>query len=338
MKKILFVFMMIISLKSYSIEKSGIEEYDNLDLSKGKVVAYYVKDCNETRDSNAAEYYRKEYGKHGNFYILVDFSNQSDTPLSFFKNTNPKGKEFMGKFMVYTINGVLMTSAEKSNNRIRGYSSYISNPKYGKLTYFYEYKDEKLEGEQNIFLDTTIVASQKYANDLKNEKGIFYNKDGSISSIEVYKTGKCTEAKNINYRLEKTGISKYDDLDFLKGEIIAYYDVEGNFVAKDSGEVTQYRKSFGKNPETGLFLVVDFYINTNNVQAILEIEKPYLFKGLSDGKNLVQFYENGNIKINQVLNENKKVIEAKNYDYFGNLKSISTYENKKLVNIRYIEE
>ena len=68
------------------------------------------------------------------------------------------------------------------------------------------------------------------------------------------------------------------------------------------------------------------------------MEKPYLFKGLSDGKNLVQFYENGNIKINQVLNENKKVIEAKNYDYFGNLKSINTYENKKLVNIRYIEE
>ena len=67
------------------------------------------------------------------------------------------------------------------------------------------------------------------------------------------------------------------------------------------------------------------------------MEKPYLFKGLSDGKNLVQFYENGNIKINQVLNENGR-IESKNYDYFGNLKSISTYENKKLVNIRYIEE
>lgn len=338
MKKILFAFMVIISLKSYSVEKSGIEEYDNLDLSRGRIVAYYDKDFNETRDSNAAEYYKKEYGKQRDLYILVYFSNHSDFPSTFYKNPDPKGEEFIGKYAVYKKNGDLIISAERLNGRSRGYNFYISNPKYGKSIDFYEYKDGKLDGEQKLFFDEKIATSQEYVNDMKNGKGIFYNKDGSISSIEIYKAGKCIEAKNVNYRLEKTGISKYDDLDFLKGEIIAYYDDEGNFVLKDSGEATQYRKSFGKNPETGLFLVADFYINTNNVQAILEMEKPYLFKGLSDGKNLVQFYENGNIKVNQVLNENKKVIEAKNYDYFGNLKSISTYENKKLVNIRYIEE
>ena len=337
MKKILFVFVIIISLRSYGIQKSGIKEYDNLDLSKGKIVAYYDKDFNETRDTNAAEYYRKEYGKHGNFYILVGFSNQSDSPLSFFKNTDPKGDEFIGKYVVYERNGDLIISAERLNGRNRGYNFYMSNLKYGKTTDFFEYKDEKLDGEQKLFFDEKIGASQEYVNDKKNGKGIFYNKDGSISSIEIYKDGKCTEAKNINYRLQKTGISKYDNLDFLKGKIIAYYDDEGNFVSKDSEEATQYRKSFGKNPDTGLFLVADFYINTNNVQAILEMEKPYLFKGLSDGKNLVEFYENGNVKINQVLNEDGR-IESKNYDYFGNLKSISTYENKKLVNIRFIEE
>ena len=271
-------------------------------------------------------------------YILVDFSNQSDSPLTFFKNTNIKGEETIGKFAIYNRSGILIVSAEKLNNKLHGYSFSFFNSEYGKITSFYEYKNQKLDGEQRLLLEGKTITSQEYVNDIKNGKRIIYNKDDSISSIEVYKAGKLIEAKNINYRLQKTGISKYDNIDFSRGEIIAYYDETGNFVSKDSEEAVQYRKSFGKNPDTGLFLVADFYINTNNVQSILEMEKPYLFKGLSDGKNFIQFYENGNIWVNQVLNENGRIIEAKNYDYFGNLKSISTYENKKLVNVRYIDE
>ena len=108
MKKILFAFMVIISLKSYSVEKSGIEEYDNLDLSRGRIVAYYDKDFNETRDSNAAEYYKKEYGKQRDLYILVYFSNHSDFPSTFYKNPDPKGEEFIGKYAVYKKNGDLI--------------------------------------------------------------------------------------------------------------------------------------------------------------------------------------------------------------------------------------
>ena len=336
MKRVNFLMIFFFSFIAFSLEKSGIKEYDNLDFSRGEIIAYYDKDSNYTENEELAMFYRKVFSESKGIYIVSDFYKQTDTPQLIFEMTDLSDDDTkMGKEASYDVFGTLLYVADLKTGMFNGkYTSY----KNGKIDYIADYLQNELTGLYIKYLDNKKVYQSEYKTGVLDGETIIYNSDRSESIRKSFKNGRLINIAIKNYRLQKIGIPKYDNLDFLKGEIITYYNENGDFVSQDSEEAVQYRKSFGKNLDTGLFLVADFYINTNNVQSILETEKPYLFKGLSGGKNFVQFYENGNIWINQVLNEDERRIEAKNYDYFGNLKSISTYENKKLVNIRYIEE
>ena len=67
--------------------------------------------------------------------------------------------------------------------------------------------------------------------------------------------------------MHEIGISEYDNLDFSKGEIIAYYDEDGELTFENSSDVIIYRKSFGKTKDNE-YLLVDYFSDSNLVQGI----------------------------------------------------------------------
>ena len=74
MKKILLIFIgLFLGFISFSIEKSKIAEYDNLDFSKGKVIIYFDKDFNHIDDSESATFYRKVFHKNNDLYVVFEF-------------------------------------------------------------------------------------------------------------------------------------------------------------------------------------------------------------------------------------------------------------------------
>ena len=62
MKKLVLTLIFLISVFSFSLEKSGIKEYDTLDFSKGKIIGYY-SDKKRIVEEKDAMFYRKEFGK-----------------------------------------------------------------------------------------------------------------------------------------------------------------------------------------------------------------------------------------------------------------------------------
>ena len=321
MKKLLFIFIMFASFTVYGLQKSGIKEYDELDLTKGEGIKY------RNEDSNLSDYYMKKYDSN----ITVIFYDQTDTPKVFFKKYDSENskKVVYSKALFYKENGDLDRILEYKNDKMNGMAFIYDN---GVLSETAEYKDDVLNGKKKTFFNGKIINLIEYKNNKKLGKTIYYDENGAVSVIENYEDDKFISSENVNYRLQKTGISEYDNLDFSKGEIIAYYNEKGEFVSKESGEAIQYRKSFGKRGD--FFLVVDYYVNTHNVQAITETRKIYFFDGLGEEKINFSFCENGNIGYSHALKEDGITTEVKKYDYFGNLKSISTYKKRRLINVK----
>ena len=324
MKKLLFIFITFLSFTVYGLQKSGIKEYDELDLTKGKKLNF------QNEDYNNYDYYIKEYDSD----IAVTFSNQTDIPNIFLKQQNSENskKIIYKKALFYEKDGDLEAILEYKNDKMNGTASAYDN---GVLWETAEYKDDVLNGKRKTFRNGKIARLIEYKNNKKTGKAIYYNENGAESVIENYEDDKFISSENLNYSLKKTWIPEYDNIDFSKGEIIAYYNEKGEFVSKESGEAIQYRKSFGKRGD--FFLVVDYYVNTHNVQAITETRKIYFFDGLGEEKINFSFCENGNIGYSHALKEDGITTEVKKYDYFGNLKSISTYKKRRLINVKYVE-
>lgn len=324
MKRLLFIFVTFLSLTVYGLQKSGIKEYDELDLTKGKKLNF------QNEDYNNYDYYIKEYDSD----IAVTFSNQTDIPNMFLKQQNSENskKIIYKKALFYKKDGNLEAILEYKNDKMNGTASVYDN---GVLWETAEYKDDVLNGKKKTFFNGKMARSIEYKNNKKTGKTIYYNENGTESVIENYENDKFISSENVNYRLQKTGIPEYDNLDFSKGKIIAYFNEKGEFVSKDSEEAIQYRKSFGKRGD--FFLVVDYYLNTNNIQAITETRKIYFFDGLGEEKINFSFCENGNICYDQTLKEDGVTSEVKKYGYFGNLESISTYKKRELINVKYVE-
>ena len=334
MRKILFTFMIIISFNIYCLQKSGIKEYDNLDLTSGETFAYFNEDFEIVDDLETAFLYGKKYGGEDNIYTLVYFYTQTDTPFAFYKYSNVEDtfKKIKGTFVLYAADGSLGLIS-KAKPDFSGRTAYTYEN--GKIISVTNIENDTLNSKEEKFLNEKITNSTEYKDEKKNGKVIHYNKDGSIAVEEFYENDKFIKSKNVNYKLQKTGIEEYDNIDFSKGEIIAYYNENGNIVSKDSDNIIQYRKSFGRKPDNGAFLVADYYINTNNVQAIIETETPYYFDCFNMGKYSFAFYDNGNMMSSFITKEDGETTEIKTYDYFGNLDSIGIYKNRKPINIKY---
>ena len=55
MKKLLCIFILLLSVTTFALQKSGIKEYDDLDLTKGEIVLYMDKEGTVIDDPSAAQ-------------------------------------------------------------------------------------------------------------------------------------------------------------------------------------------------------------------------------------------------------------------------------------------
>ena len=337
MKKLLCIFILLLSVTTFALQKSGIKEYDDLDLTKGEIVLYMDKEGTVIDDPSAAQYYRKSFGKKGSLYLFVDFYSYNDSPVAIFKSSDSKGIEKMdGKYVSYYPNGSLNNIGDVNDKEFNGKKINYENEKISSIV---DFSHASMEVNIESYIDGKIYNIVEYKNDIPDGKGTIYNSNGSVAVTEIYKNGVLINSKTVNYKLQKTGISEYDNIDFSKGEIIAYYNENDELVSESSEDLYIYRKSFGKTKDNK-YLLVDFYIISNLVQGIAKAKDIYTsFPSFEEKVSLFSFYENGNIEFslkNSETNESHKIMEHRNP--FGKTDTIITMDkNGNTINTEYPE-
>ena len=130
------------------------------------------------------------------------------------------------------------------------------------------------------------------------------------------------------FSAQKSGIAKYDNLQYTKGKTISYFDSEGNSVSKANAEFERKVFSQGKN----LYIVVDYFADTKEPAYIFETTESHIKEYEPSGEDtlngLVIYYGNGNIATVGVFegsNVNNGTITMFNED--GTLEGSVTFKN-----------
>ena len=333
MKKILLLVAILCSLSFtlFSLEKSGIKEFDNLDLSKGKVTYYYDKDLEIVEDQSVATYYRKVFTKKDNLYLVVDFYNQSNMPQIIFTTKDPDDDSTRnGKMVSYDTMGNIEDIVDMKNGMYHGKKTEYS---FGKVTFITEYSDDLANGTYSEYSNGRKYLQRKYQNGIADSDVILYNSDGTESVREVYSQDeKLLSVKNINYSRQKTGIPEYDNLDIKQNKILIYTNSDSQIVSNSSDDVFSYRKILGE--ENGLYLAVDFFMYSDNIVVISKVRKPKDAFGLTNEGYVFTFHKNGCLAAKSFYKDGKLDGETILYNRFGNPETINTYKNGKLINIK----
>ena len=137
MNKVNFLMIFFFGFIAFSLEKSGIKEYDQLDFSKGKIIIYYDKDSNYTENEELAMFYRKVFSESKGAYLVADFYKQTDTPQLIFKMTDLNDDNTkLWKEASYDVFGTLLYVTELKDGMFNGkFTSY----KNGKIDYTADY-------------------------------------------------------------------------------------------------------------------------------------------------------------------------------------------------------
>ena len=336
MKKFLLLVTILCSLSFtlFSLEKSGIKEFDNLDLSKGKVTYYYDKDLEIVEDQSIATYYRKVFTKKDNLYLVVDFYNQSNTPQIIFTTKDPDDDSTRnGKMVSYDTMGNIEDIVDMKNGMYHGKKTEYS---YGEITFVTEYSDDLINGTYTAYSSGKKYLQRKYQKGIADSDVIFYNSDGTESIKQVYSQDeKLLSVKNVNYSRQKTGIAEFDNLDIKQNKILTYNNSDSQIVSNSSDDVFSYRKILGE--ENGLYLAVDFFMYSDNILGISKVRKPKDIAGLTNEGYSFIFHENGSLNAKAFYKDGKLEGETVLYDFFGNPITINTYKNGKLINVKNLK-
>lgn len=97
------------------------------------------------------------------------------------------------------------------------------------------------------------------------------------------------------FSAQKSGIAKYDSLQYSKGKTVIYFDLGGNSVSKADAEYERKVYSQGRN----LYIVVDYFADTKEPAYIFETTEGHIKEFEPSGDDtlngLVIYYGNGNI-------------------------------------------
>ena len=97
------------------------------------------------------------------------------------------------------------------------------------------------------------------------------------------------------FSAQKSGIAKYDSLQYSKRKTVIYFDPEGNSVSKADAEYERKVYSQGRN----LYIVVDYFADTKEPAYIFETTEGHIKEFEPSGDDtlngLVIYYGNGNI-------------------------------------------
>ncbi len=334
MKKTFFFIMVFFSFTAFSLEKSKIKEYDQLDFSNGEITAYYDKDSNIIEDKDLAMYYRKVFSKNNGTYLIVDFYRQTDSPRFIFRASDPKNdKTKIGKQVSYSTLGDLLYIADMKNGQFNGnFESY----KDGKVEYIVEYINDKKSGIYIEYSNDKKVSQGRYKDDLLEGDAIFYNSDGSESVRAIYKNDKLQNVITKNYKIQKTGIPEYDNLDVKSGKIFSYYNSKGLITPYPTDNSVLYRKIL-KIEEDGLFLVADFLMHSDDViMRISKVKNPKDNLAATNEGYSFLFKENGYLSEKSSYKNGKLHGKSICYNAFGIPDVIKTYTEGKLTNIEFL--
>ena len=334
MKKIFFFIMAFFYFTTFSLEKSKIREYDQLDFSKGKITAYYDKDSNIIENKDLAMYYRKVFSKSNDTYLIADFYRQTDSPRFIFRATDPENdKTKIGKQVSYNILGDLLNIA---NMKAGLYNGEFKSYKNGKLEYKAEYLNDKMSGIYTKYSNDKKVFQTKYKDDLLEGDMIFYNLDGTESIRKNYKNNKLENVTKKNYKIQKTGIPEYDNLDIEYEKIFSYYNSQGNITPYETDDSIIYRKIL-KVEKNGLFVMGDFLMHSDNViLGISKVKNPKDKITATNEEHYVLFEENGCLSMKLFYKNGKLHGENIYYDDFGSPSVIETYTEGKLINVEFL--
>ena len=332
MKRVNFLMIFFFSFIAFSLEKPGIKEYDNLDFSRGEIIAYYDKDSNYTENEELAMFYRKVFSESKGMYIVSDFYKQTNTPQLIFKMTDLSDDDTKtGKEASYDVFGTLLYVADLKTGMFNGkYTSY----KNGKIDYIADYLQNELTGLYIKYLDNKKVYQSEYKTGVLDGETIIYNSDGTESMRKIFKNDKLTDVMIKNYKLQKTDISEYDNLDFKHGTPFVYYNSTLNLVSEDSEDKLFYRKVIKK--ENDLYLVVDFLMYSDVLFAISKVRNPKDKELVTNEGYYFQFYDNGNISVKSFYKTGKLDGDKISYDAFGAPSIVESYTNGKMKNIKYL--
>ena len=151
MKKFILAYLFLVSVFSFSLEKSGIKDYDNLDLSKGKVIAYFNTKKQIVEEPDAM-FYRKDYGTKGSYHLVADFYADTDTPEKIF-----------------------MLRDLDDEDSINGKLAYYNKDET--ISYVADMKNGRIDGQKTTFEKGKVAAVINFSNNLANGKGTLYYKE-----------------------------------------------------------------------------------------------------------------------------------------------------------------
>ena len=332
MKRVNFLMIFFFSFIAFSLEKSGIKEYDQLDFSKGEIIAYYDKDSNYTENKELAMFYRKVFSESKGVYLVVDFYKQTDTPQLIFKMTDfDDDNTKVGKEASYDILENLLYVADLRDGMFNGkFTSY----KNGKINYIADYLQNEQTGLYIKYLDNKKSYQSEYKNGILDGETIIYNSDGTESIRKMFKNDKLVNVVTKNYKLQKTNISEYDNLDFKNGAPFVYYDSSLSLVSESSDDKLFYRKIIKQ--EKDLYLVADFLMYSEVLFGISKVRSPKDKELVTNEGYYFQFYDNGNISVKSFYKNGKLEGDKISYDIFGDPSVIESYINGEMKNIKYL--
>ena len=326
MKKIIFTILLFIPILSMAIEKSGVKEYDSLNLSSGGRIIAYFDDKKKIVDEPYAMFYRKEFKKLNNSHLVADFFADTDTPEKIFllKDLDDENS-INGKLAFFNKDGSLAYVADMKNGKIAGQKISYNN---GEIVAIINFTDNLANGKGTLFYKNKKYAESNYAHGFIHGEFTLFYPDGSKVLTQNYVDNDIVSTKNINYRLQKSGIDEYDNLDFTQGDIIHYYDIDGNIISKNSKSAYFFRKLVSE--DSGVYLVVDFFVDSGNVQGVGKGYNLKDFQGYTLEGPVITYYDNGNLKSKGFYKDKKLDGEYVQYNYNGEPSRIDIYENGQI--------
>ena len=146
MKNIILILCLMLSVLSFSVQKTGIKEYDSLNYKKGVFLSFYDKDGQQVKTKEESYSYRRAYKQKSKIYVIGEFYTETNTPMYIFTLKNDIED---GKFVKYHENG-----------NIGSEGTYVNGEPDGDVTFYDEagaliqtdvYKDGVLIDSKHVY-------------------------------------------------------------------------------------------------------------------------------------------------------------------------------------------
>ena len=279
---------------------------------------------------------KKEYYSNGNLNIVENYTDDVLNGLSSTYHSNGgkncelnfTNNERNGTLTCYYPNGTKSSVITYTNGKLNG--PYTLYNEVGDITLVTTYKNNEIDGNYIEYFDGKILKAEgNYSNGILQGSYKNYYVNKKLASESFYTKGKIS--KNINYLFTGT---KSSELIFNDKEEIESYSY---FNPKEEKYFEEKYK--GGKLKSGLQ-----YSSTNPKPTEINLtKKEFTISSLENKKQITGFFDkdkktgvwnyyftNGNLKIKEnYLNGNQTGL-AYNYNYRGQLQSISNYKNDAL--------